>query len=238
MAMNLGYKTKQLILGETDNIRLSNETYDDLIATNGEPQGTVYNSSSDAGHTILENEYIDMGIITNESEDLSAGGIALSIPTGGAGSRMNWAVGGRVLRINLSGIIPDGTYVVKSGDPDHAVLSGKSNSAVFRYKVNRFFAYASLFSASDRKLRPNTVQYRRYYINEKVYTAGPWSKAKSSEVGSWVCTNYNISLVEGTRHLQYTLTLDFANDFGDLNPGEVDGSSFKEGIQPRPPGEL
>jgi len=256
MAMNLGYKTKQLIMDGTRNIRMSNSTYDNLIGNDGIPVGIVSRSKNDPAPSVIkEREYLDLGIITDEGVDLSAGGIAMSVPAVGAPSRYNWNVGGRVLRVTLTGIIPDGIYVVKPADGPgvepsdrlYWVLNGKSNASVFLYKLNKYFAYTSLFT-KDAKAKPNTCQYRRYYIDEKSLRSQAdlseiWDDSYSSEIGSYVVTNYHTAFIKGTRHLQYTLTLDFANDAGNLDydvtdPDSVDSSEPLEGIYPRIEGDM
>lgn len=234
MAMRLGYKTKMLIVGDVKDVRLSNNTYDNLVdISTGKAIGQVAHSQFGSMHQIKEDEYIDLGIITSETEDLTAGGVAVSVPL--TNKRINWAVGGRVLRINISGVIPDGVYVADTSNSDDkyaTFLNGKSNSAVFRYKINKFFAYTSILT-NGSKNNPNTVQYRRYGVNEKD-APGTWSSRYTSEIGSWVVTNYNTSYIEGTRHLKYTLTLDFANDVAT----SLNFDSLTEGMKPRDEGDL
>jgi len=250
MALNLGYKTKQLIIGGTSNMRLTNDTYDNLINSSGIPIGTVYRGAGATGSTIQEMEFIDLGIITDENEDLTAGGIAVSVPTAGAQNRYDWSIGGRVLRVTISGIIPDGIYVADPSDPYYGILNGKSNASVFRYKINKIFAYTSLFG-EDNTFKPCTVQYRRYYIDEKgrrnsSSLADAWTSDYTSEIGSYVVTNYHMALIKGTRHVQYTMTLDFANDSAgllksgglDVSVTNPDTNTYIEGIYPREEGDM
>ena len=237
MAMNLGYDTKMLVIGRTTELMVGNDEYDTLIGSDGLPANSKVHPNNAAARAIYEKEYIDLGIITSENEDLTAGGIAISVPTGGAASRINWSIGGRVLRVTISGIIPDGTYVANSGNPldtDASKLNGMSNVSVFRYKINKWFGYTSLLTpiTEDRTISPNTVQYRRYYMKEKDKSS--WSGlTDDSELASYVVTNYSFSLIEGTRHGQYSMTLDFSNDLGTPTVEDSD-----DGISPTIEGDL
>lgn len=241
MAMNLGYKTKIMVVGTTDDIRMSNYIYDNLFNKDGTPNKKYYDSDGKENN-LSEEQYIDLGIVTGESEDTSIGSLATSIPTAGAGSRVVWAVGGRVLRIVLNGIIPDGSYV--STDPK---FNGKSNSSVFRYKLNKFFAYKNIAKKDEttgkREWRPATVQYRRYGIDEKEFyvDAGNNNYIKQydyhnkSEIASWVCTSYSASYIEGTKSMRYTIALDFAND---IPASGYDVGDDINGIRPKDVGDL
>lgn len=242
MAMNLGYKTKIMVVGTTNGIRMSNYIYDNLFKKDGTPDNSYYYNSDGEIHNLGEEQYIDLGIVTGESEDTSIGSLATSIPTADAGSRVVWAVGGRVLRIVLNGIIPDGSYV--STDPN---FNGKSNSSVFRYKMNKVFAYSNLGKKNKdtdkREFRPATVQYRRYGINEKEFYEkdgnGNYIKQydyhNKSEIGSWVCTSYSVSYIEGTKNMRYTIALDFAND---IPASGYDIDNDINGIHPKDVGDL
>lgn len=222
--MDLGYRTKMMIIGSCNQIRMAEADYDEL-ATAGKITKGYWDSSGGSVTLLPEDKVIDLGIVTNETEDLSAGGIAISVPTKPATSRYNWSVGGRVLRVTITGIIPDGIYYVATGDSatNKAKYEGKSNASVFRLKVNEALAYSSLWGGSNNSRTPNTIQYRRAYLSEKDKT-GYSGTTSTSELGSYVITNYNLSLIEGTRHLQYTMTLDFSNDvFGGtqrIDPGD------------------
>jgi len=163
------------------------------------------------GTAPLESEYLDIGFVTDEREELSIGGVAYSFPGEGTNSRIFLAIGGKILRVTITGIIPDGLY----GSAESS-YNGKSNSSVFKYKLNKYFAYQKIVeSISDINLLPHLVQYRRKYIYETEDV-----DTDNSEMGYWILTSYSTAFINGTRNISYTITLDQSNNFGrDLNSG-------------------
>lgn len=171
---------------------ITNEQYSEGFYENGALNTSVLTS-------ILESEYIDIGIVTDEREELSLGGVSWSAPGSSASQRIFWAISGKVLRVTISGFIPDGTYVVTEG----TTYANKSNSSVFRTKLNKLIGYLSVYEAGSltKLLHPCSIYYRRKGIYE--YTTG---------IPEWILTNYSISYIEGTRNMRYTLSLDFSNN--------------------------
>lgn len=205
MAMNLGYNTPKLFLGQ--NIVITNSQWDSGFDTAGNWVGGSISGGYSASPTVLtEMDFIDLGIVTDEREELTMGGIPLSIPGTSVSTRLFWAVGGKVLRVTISGIIPDGVYVnCDSGGTYAGFFSGKSNSSVFRFKLNKRLGYQTVLS--DSSFIPNAVQYRRRMLKEMQSNA-----SGGTQLAKWILTGYALGFVEGTRNLRYTLTLDLANN--------------------------
>lgn len=201
MAMNLGMKTTKLWFVPNGDFSPNNNLYENGfnhlgVWVGGDPAPT-------------ENQFLDLGIIVDEREELTMGGIAFSTPGTGTNARIFWAVGGKVLRVTISGIIPDGFY--HSTD---SAYNNKSNASVFKYKLNKNMAYQDI---TDAFINLHSVRYRRKMLIEN-----------TDEVAKWIMTSYSISHIQGTRNLQYTITLDQAN-----NP-----LSIKSGINTRAFGEV
>jgi len=200
---------------------------------------------------LFEDDYIDLGIVTDEKEDLSIGAITLSIPGTGAGDRINWAIGGKVLRLTITGIIPDGVYIpircatadkwtmedtIGGGGSDkddplfYSDVYGDpatpstlmSNTSVFRFKMNRLLAQRGFNLTNNAS--PARVKYRRKYINE---TLAPGTV--NDNIGNYTVTGYGISFIQGTRNLRYTITLDLSNN---------QDSNLRKGIRPRAFGDI
>lgn len=173
---------------------------------------------------IHEKDYIDIGIVTDEREELALGGISWSSPGSSASQRLYWAISGKVLRLTISGIIPDGDYVsVDGGD----MYNGRSNTSVFRTKMNKLYGYVAVIGKDAYKmLSPATLHYRRKGIYE-YYRNG-------DDIPSWVLTNYSISYITGSRNMQYTLSLDFSNNDFLITKASDDNV----GIHPRTFGDI
>jgi hypothetical protein len=223
MAMNFGVKTTKLYFGH--NIAITNDDYDHGFSVNGAwDDRYIYDSSysSNGGMRVLcENDYIDIGFVTDEREEIAVGGIPLSFPGTSAGARLFWAVGGKILRVTISGIIPDGNYVATGSWPPGsssanmaeylALFNNKSNISVFRYKMNKRIAYANFGSNNENSsLAPHIVQYRRVFITE--ITPPTPTQPQNTQIAKWVMTGYSINFMEGTRVLRYTITLDLSNN--------------------------
>lgn len=209
MAMNLGIKTAKLWFvsnpSGSGDYNPSNDQYSNGFNHLG--QWVMSNNPR-------EEQYLDLGIITDEREDLSLGGIPYSTPGTGTQSRIYWAVGGKILRLTLTGIIPDG-YYVSSNSLDDAIYHNRSNSSIFRYKLNRIISYQTVL---DSLTNIHNVRYRRRGILEN-----------NGSVSKWVLTSYSFSYIAGTRNIQYTISLDQANN---VNAG------LRDGIFPRNFGDI
>lgn len=212
MAMNLGMKTPKLWFanGNSD-FNPTNTKYQDGFDSTGVWVG--------GGTAPTEEQYLDLGIVIDEREELTLGGIPISLPGTGVQSRVFWAVGGKVLRVTISGIIPDGVYIPTSTSDSDIYGSGvstyKSNSSIFRYKLNKLLAYQDLLSGV---ITIHNVRYRRMGLLEN-----------TNSVPKWVVTNYSYAFISGTRNIQYTMSLDMSNNV-------IDGIS--SGIRPRAFGEI
>ena len=151
MAMNLGFRTRKIFLSsptDTRQVILTPDAYDLGFGTDGVWNSATYDSQvayqgGSTGIAMNEGRYIDLGIVTGESEEYSAGNIPITYPGQSADNRKTLNIGMRLLRITISGIIPDGEYVATGtvGDSEYTNVSGKSNASVFRYKVSKYLAY-------------------------------------------------------------------------------------------------
>jgi len=220
MAMNLGMKTPKLWF-------VTNMTAGDFNPTNAEndsfnTNGT-WNTSTGGATAPREEQYLDLGIVLDEREELTMGGIPISLPGTGVDNRLFWAVGGKVLRVTVSGIIPDG-YYVSSNATDNTIYSGKSCSSVFKYKMCRILAYQNFATGGEGFIgniaNMHAVRYRRSMVYEKT----PGSDAE--EIAQWIITSYSFNYIQGTRNLQYTISLDLSNNSG--LPSNMRPRSFGE----------
>ena len=211
MAMNLGMKTPKLYFKISEYSGLTNNIYENGIKADGTWDTAV--SSTVA----TEEQYLDLGIVLNEREEVTIGGIAFSLTGTGVNDRVFWAVGGKILRVSISGIIPDGIYVATDGSTR---FNGKSNASVFRYKLSKLIAYSDL---TDGPLNIHLVRYRRKMLIEDNI---------NDIIPIWVMTSYSCDYINGTRNLQYTITLDLANNI------KILGSGLKDGIIPRNFGDV
>lgn len=208
MAMNLGMKTTKLyLLSESRDFCPTNDQYSNGFG----PTGTWV----DAADPPMESDYLDLGIVIDEREEMaSGGGIPISLPFTGADDRLYWAIGGKIMRVTISGIIPDGIYVCSSGDPTElSIYNGKSNSSVFRYKLTKFLAYQNLANNFANAARLHVVRYRRKYMLENndhvtLINLRNWS------IPCWVITGWSLGFEPGTRNLRYSFTLDMSNNIG------------------------
>jgi len=207
MAMgNLSSKSVKLFIGDTLQPRLAvvvgnvtvNQVDDGFNSIGAWVGGSMYHVDSNGNYTnntVSETDYIDIGYVTDERDEVSIGGIGISLPGTGADNRIFWAVGGKTVRVTISGIIPDGLYYDISGGS----LMGLSNSSVFKYKMNKYIAYQA---TSLSNLFPHIVHYRRRYVNESV----------DGGTIRYVIVNYSSSFIEGSRHLKYSISLDMAGN--------------------------
>jgi hypothetical protein len=233
MAMTLGYETTKLFLG--NDIKITNDQYENGFALDGTwVKGTI--SGGKEGNLLNECDYIDLGIVTNESEQVTIGGIRVPIPF--TTNAVTWNIGQRLIRITITGIIPDGIYVGTGSDyankPYKTAVNGKSNASVFRYKMNRWI---TLNSFSSGNWVPNIVQYRRKYLTEiddiSKWNERPADSTSHTKLAKWTVSGYSTSFINGTRNLSYTLNLDYSNN----NIGLTD-SYVKRGINPRSMGDF
>lgn len=201
MGINIGANTKKLYLGSE--IVITNDQYDNGFSQSGTWSGgqIIYNGST---IDLTEDYYLDLGIVTEEREELTNGGIAISAPTRGVDDRIFWGIGGKILRLTISGIIPDGLYI----DINGGALNGKSNASVFKYKLNKYISYLA-FNLTSQKF-PNVVQYRRTYLIER----NDITSTTTTHLARYMLTGYNTSFINGTRNLAYTITLDLSNNIG------------------------
>lgn len=240
MAMTLGYQTRFLIIGTKSKVVITNDQYTsgfnyaDNLPTVGKGAGKWAGGSIGGAQIAMsESLYLDLGIVTDEREEFSSGGIPLSVPLTGAGSRINWNVGGKIIRVTITGIIPDGIYTSLSSTDN---LNGMSNASVFRYKLNKFFAYSSIAGddETNQSYMPNVVQYRRTYLYE-MYT-GSDHPTGDSYIASWTVTSYSFSFINGSRNAQYTITMDLSNNTEGILLGSILDKPIS-GIRPRAYGE-
>jgi len=235
MAMNLGINTKKLYIGFTTIVTTNFEQ--NAFLTDGKMHRPTWDSnksitSENIGSSI-EDTYIDLGIVTDEREELSVGSIAIPLPGMGGQHRLSWPIGGKVLRISLSGIIPDGEYV--SMYTDNSIISpimhGKSNSSVFKYKMNRLITYQNIVdnlpessSSLFRNTMPNIVQYRRTYIQENTLNT-----TSMTHLSKYLIASYSMDFISGTRNIRYSLTLEMTNNTN---------LKLRDGIRPRDLGDI
>lgn len=236
MAMNLGYKTTKLLLGY--DLRITNAAYDAGFKTDG-TWDTGYKIATARGSSVNpnENDYIDLGIVTDENEQTSIGSVRIPIPF--TANAYNWAIGGRVIRVTISGIIPDGVYVSMGTDVTnnpYTNLNGLSNVSVFRFKMARFITY-STFSLNN--IQPTIVQYRRKYLYEVDDDTDNWFWGSSTytpgtytNFAKWTVTGFSGNFIQGTRNYAYTINLDLANNSPDLI-----NAPTMSGVNPRPFGD-
>jgi hypothetical protein len=236
MGMNLGYKTTQLFLG--DGIRINNNQFSNGFHADGTWWGGSISGGKE-GTLLTEADYIDLGIVTDEQEQVSVGGI--SVPIFFTSNVFNWNIGPRLIRLTITGIIPDGAYIGIGADypigssspskPYYSAVNGKSNVSVFRFKLERWI---TLNTFALNNLTPSIVQYRRKYLYEITDTASMWnpvvpSPGAHSSLSKWTISGYSTSFINGTRNLAYTLNLDFSNNIG---------GHTVEGINPRSFGDF
>jgi hypothetical protein len=210
MAMKLGVQTTILLIGSND-VTIA-DYRSGFSPTTGDWIG--------GGTKPTEDQYIDIGFVTDEREELTLGGLAYSTPGTGVQDRIFWAVGGKVLRVTISGIIPDGMY---KGTYDDTITEGMSNSSVFRYKVNKFISYQDL---TDNVIYIHMIGYERKYLKETGITT---STSLANIICRWVMTGYSLSFIGGSRNLSYSITLDQA---GNIN------NQLYSGIKPRQFGDM
>lgn len=173
--------------------------------------------------SLYEDDYIDIGIITDEREELALGGYGWSAPGSSASQRVYWSISGKVLRVTISGIIPDGIYTsIGVESPNADTYNGMSNSSVFRTKMNKIIGYLSVYEKTAKVLTPASVYYRRKGIYE--YT---------SQIPQWVLTNFSSSYIEGTRNMRYSLSLEFSN-----NDTLISTAASSTGIRAREFGDI
>jgi hypothetical protein len=235
MAMNLGYQTTKLFIG--NNIRITNDQYDNGFDAQGLWQGNPIQGGR-SGINLTEADYIDLGIVTNESEQVSIGGITVPIPF--TSNKYTWNIGQRLIRLTITGIIPDGLYTGIGLGKYNSPVYGKSNASVFRYKLNKFITLNTFISAGEGiNWVPGIVQYRRKYLIEIDDDASNWEPEVSSVVphtklAKWTVSGYTTSFINGTRNLSYTLNLDYSNN----NVGLKMDSYVSRGIMPRELGDF
>lgn len=216
MAINYsgGSKTTKLFLKSTATYQLTNHQYYDGFESNGTWTGGNVRTSILTTRAPLESDFIDIGIITDEREEVAIGGLPLSLPFTSASARVYWAIGGKTIRVSLSGIIPDGVYVSDLSDGTN--YNGKSNVSVFRFKMNQFFAYQAAFGGD---VVPHQIQYRRKYLTERyngdysvLASTGTTHLEGVSDIPQWIMTSYSFGFVDGSRNMRYSLTLEMANN--------------------------
>ena len=238
MAMKLGYNTKKLFIGPDLKVTNVQEKTGFNPITGQVNIPVWYDSSGGTGPSVnphiatksgwvplSEDHYIDLGIITDEREELTMGGLAVSAPGTSVSQRVFWAIGGKVLRVSISGTILDGVYTGIGGSS----LNGKSNSSVFKYKMNKLIAYQRIQGFSTANLLLHVVQYRRKYMTESADDHG----SDATNLAKWIITGYSCGFIQGTRNLSYTISLDMANNI-DL----VGNDPLNDGIGSREFGDL
>jgi hypothetical protein len=233
MGINIGYKTRKLYFGHS--LRVSNDA--DEMGFDAQGRWNIgYTVEVPSSRLIREDDYLDLGILTDEREELALGSIAIPVPGAGAQHRISWSVAGRVLRLTLSGIIPDGLYVSQysNGNIIDSSLHGRSNASVFRYKVNKYLAYTNVLDSGnnvpikigpfslDVAGLPAVVQFRRTYLQENTGN-------NKTNLSRFIITSYSVDFIQGTRNLRYTLTLEMGNNTG-LN--------LQDGIKAKNIGEI
>jgi len=244
MAMNLGYKTTKIFINpSTSAVGITNDQYDDNW-TGGQWGGGNVIDITGAAASLRERDFIDIGAVTDEREETVTGGMSLSLATKGADARSNWSVGGRILRVTLSGIVADGIYVSVDGTgfTGDINLNDKSNVSVFRYKLNKYSAYQNLAGqGKSAALLPGTILYRRKYIYEIFNETSPGSDTETlitgwTNVARWNMTGYSISFINGTRNIRYSISLELANNVFTTSSAYL--SSDTIGIRPRSFGDI
>lgn len=249
MAMNLGTRTTKLFVDTTNReLRISNDQWEDPW-TDGDWGGLKVYAESQIYRELTEEDFIDIGYVTDEREEVAAGGFAITWIGKGADTRQNISISGKILRVTLSGIIPDGIYrsvdvpdqfyanKLPDGTTRSFSLNGLSNASVFRYKMNKYFAYTNFFGTSGKNY-PNSVQYRRRLIKEAYDWFGSDPKTNDSDIARYVVTGYSIGFIAGTRNITYTITLDMAGNAGLLAVGHSPLSDLTKGIRPNTFGSL
>ena len=243
MSMNLGYRTTKIFLNPSKSaIGITNDQYDDNWASGQWGGGQIIGTDNSA-KALEETDFIDIGAVTSEREELSASTMSLSLATKGADARANWSVGGRILRVTISGIIADGTYISET-DGDNftgdSKLNNKSNASVFRYKLNKYFSYQNIAGqGSSQGILPGTILYRRKYIYEIFNEDGEGEDTLITgwtNLARWVVSGYSIAFINGTRNIRYTFTLELANNV--LPPFNAYLSSDTQGIRPKEFGDV
>lgn len=215
MAMNLGFRTKKLFLNQNattckiNGSFVTNGTY--TVASTFTSAGLFDNGASSAD-SIDEVSYIDLGIVTDERKDLAVGTIDFPIPTGGISNNLTWAIGSKVYRLNISGIIPDGLYVAATQASTTPVpnipntdFSSKSNSSVFILKMSKLIGEQNLLNGPATtfglNLNPCIVYYDPHYISEANNTSTP------NLLPKYIITGFSYSFIPGTRCLQYSMSM-------------------------------
>ena len=222
-------KTTKLFLNS--GIKITNYQYDSgFINTGTWSGGSINGGSYSTGVTLTEEDYIDIGVVDDEREEITLGGISYSLPGSGVNNRIFWGIGGKILRITITGLIYDGSYVAISS---LSKFNGMSNVSVFKYKMIKLLGYQTIIGAvSASTFFPNVVQYRRRGIYEKYLPSAPTYSATETHLAKWMIVGYSGGYVSGTRNYRWTLTLDLSNN----NTNGLDNDTT--GIYPKPFGEM
>lgn len=202
--------------------------------------------------TPLEEDYIDIGYVTDEREELALGGLGFTLPGSSSDQRISWSISGKVTRITITGIITDGVYKTVNGytgvgdgqyfsEADNVAMDGASNVSVFKFKMNKLLSYQK-FQPFDN-IFPNIIQYKRYLLHERRYVNTPTGSINypevldnKSELAFFVIVGYSSAPISGTRHLSYNLSLEQVTvKVGDIVPSWE--TQLSNNIKPRGLGE-
>lgn len=211
MAMNLGIRP---------NILFINTSY----ATNAKFMKFNTNGTySDLADTMSEAVYIDLGIVTDVRNDNTIGTINFNLPFTKNTSNFVWAVGSKISRITVSGIIPEGQYVsgvdTHLSDTPPAVCTNiydldelslgprlryRSNTSVFLYKMNKHIAGQSISTSSSGTSALNLEPCICHFYYPGIKMVGDTSDVMMK----YTVVGFGYSYINGTKHLQYSLSLE------------------------------
>ena len=209
MAINSNSNTKTIKLF----IRNTGSTFADNLTVAQYDNGFLSDGTWDSGTYATipsEDDYIDIGFVNDEREELSIGGLPFALPGTGADQTYNWAIMGKIMRVTISGTIPDGLYVPTSTAVSNSssttwassnvygsdITTYKSNSSVFKYKMSKLIAYQAVVFGLTESLLIHNVYYRRRYLIDQ-------SSTSTNRPTNWVLSSYSAGFIEGTRVLKY-----------------------------------
>jgi hypothetical protein len=211
MAMDLGIQPNILFL-------VKRTVGGTPIATNTNFMNFDTHGDYKVSSLMQENYYIDLGIITDIRCDNVIGTVNFNIPFTKNTSNYVWAVGSKITRITISGIIPEGKYIsgttnitdfslgVGSGNPLYGnPTKDQSNVSVFLFKMNYSVSAQSLTTnptGATLNLEPCACYF---------YYPGLKSVIDSSDyLMKYAIVGYNYNYINGTKHLQYNISLELS----------------------------